>query len=230
MTTIKTLISAVALIAASTVFAQSTNTCPLFPKGEESGPGVIGKRYAEAGFGLIDEPHTAHNYYGVSLGGNLPICKGLDINGGYSHSWFDYSPYSNSSHNLGGSAVLYNTIEDGIKPFIAAGLGYTFFDENLDAEFARVNNLRNHLGVDYAYWSVTVGAEFPYKWVSVIPTISYNDDFQGKSQSSQYFAYSTEVNTWITPKVGVYVSVSYYARQHVPVQTWGGSTGIRFRF
>jgi len=227
MTTIKTLIGAIALIAASTVFA---DTCPLFPKGEESGPGVIGKRYAEAGVGFIDEAHTAHNTYGVSLGGNLPICKGLDLNGGYSHSWFDYNPYSNSSHNLSGSAVLYQTFEEGIKPFIAPSLGYTFFDENLDASYARKYNLRNHHGVDYAYWGLTVGAEFPYKWVSVIPTISYNDDFRSRSKSSQYFVYSTEVNTWITPKVGLYVSVSYYAMQHVAIQTWGGGAGVRFRF
>ncbi len=230
MTTIKNLISAVALIAASTVFAQSTDTCPLFPKGEESGPGVIGKRYAEAGFGLIDEAHTSHNNYGAYIGGNLPVCKGLDLNGGYSYNWFDQDPYSRRSHNIGGNAVIYNTIEDGIKPFITFGLGYAFFDENLDAGFAQTYGLRNHMGSNYANWNAGFGAEFPYKWVSVIPSVRYHDDFRTSSKSGQYFVYGAEVNSWITPKVAIYVSVDWYDRQHIADRTWGGSTGVRVRF
>lgn len=230
MTTIKTLISAVALIAASTVFAETKGVCPLFPKGEESGPGVIGKRYADAGLGIIDVTDTSHNVYGIGIGGNLPVCNGLDLNGGYSYSGFNEYPYSDRTHNIGGNAVLYKTIEDGIKPFITAGLGYTFFDANLDTDYARKYNLRNHYGVDYANWNVGFGAEFPYKWVSVIPSVTYHDDFQASRNSHQYFVYGAEVNSWITPKVAVYVSVNWYDSQHIGNRNWGGGAGVRVRF
>ncbi len=231
MTTIQKLIGVMALIAASTVLTQAANTCPLLtlPKGED-GPGVIGKRYVETGIGFWDEAHTSHNTYGTGISANLPICTGLDLSGGYSYSWFNRDPFTSKQHNLGGSATFYNTAEDGIKPFVSLGLGYTFYDENLDKGWVFANDRKNHHGTDYVNWNATVGAEFPYKWVSVIPTITYNDDMRRTKKSTQSFVYSTEVNTWITPRVGIYASVSYYAAQHISSQTWGGGLGVRVRF
>ncbi len=229
MTTIKTLISAVALSAASTVFAE----CPLFPKGEESGPGVIGKRYAEASLVLIDAKATTRNTYGTNLGGNLPVCNGLDLNGGYSYSALNHSDPDIGAlrkHNIGGSAVIYNTIEEGIKPFVSFGLGGAFSDRNFDVGISKKNNRRNHISSNYGTWNVGIGAEIPYKWVSVIPSITYNDDFRTNSKSEQYFVYGAEVYSWITPKVAIYVSASWYDQQHVADRNFGVGVGARLRF
>jgi opacity protein-like surface antigen len=229
MITVKSLIGAVALIAASTGFAQSSNTCSWFPKGED-GPGVIGKRYAEASFDLIDEAHTAHNTYGAGFGANLPVTEGLDVSGGYHYSWYNRTPLSVKSHNIDANATLYKTITAGVKPFISAGLGYSWQDTTLDDGWLFFSDNKNHHGQNFAFWGLTVGAEFPYKWVSVIPTITYQDDFLGKVKSTQEFVYSVEVNSWITRRVGIFVSGSYYDQQHAHSRTFGVGTGVRVRF
>jgi len=229
MTTIKTLISAVVLIAASTGFAQSSNTCSWFPKGED-GPGVIGKRYADVGFDVEDVQHTSHNAYQTSIGANIPVTQCIDISGGYSYSWFDYKPQHNTDHAIGGSIKLYKTIEDGVKPFISAGLGYSWFDEKLDNPWYFNSNRKNHHSQDKATWRGSVGAEFPYKWISVTPTISYDDDFEGTTKSSQAFVYGVRTDSWITPKIGIYFGVSYVTWQHSPSHDWNYSVGARVRF
>ena len=69
-------------------------------------------------------------------------------------------------------------------------------------------------------------ARFARSKIGIVARISS----QRTAKSGQSFVYSTEVNTWITPRVGIYASVSYYAQQHVGFQTWGGGTGVRVRF
>jgi len=236
MTTIKTLIGAVALIAASTGFAQSCNTCSWFPKGDDD-QGVVGKRYAEAGFGVTEISHTAHNICDTGIGANIPIIRGLEIGGGYNYSWINVPYYSYdyatenyvrrsddriTTHSAQGHARLYSVIADGIKPFISAGLERSWAD------------LHGADGYHDAYnrtsWLVGAGIEFPYKFVSVTPTIAYKDDFKRSIESSQSFTYGVEVNSWITPRIGAYISLAYLDWLHTSYYNWVYGAGVRARF
>jgi hypothetical protein len=229
MTTFKTLIGAVALIAASTGFAQSSNTCSWFPKGED-GQGVIGKRYAEAGVELQDLNHDSKNAYATNIGANVPIIKGLDLSGGYAYGWYDHSPMHQTDHAIGSSIKLYNEIEKGIKPFIAAGLGYSWLDEKLDSGWYFFGSGKNKYSQDKATWDASVGAEFSFKWLSVTPRISYNDDFERSLKSEETWQYGVEANAWITRRIGIYAQVAYVDWQHTTFHSWKYGTGIRVRF
>ncbi len=217
MTTIKILLSSVALVATSTVFAQSnSNTSPWFPKGEEA-PGVIGKRYAEASFGVQDLTHTAHNICYTGLGANIPVVNGLDVGGGYSYGWFT-SPFdqkSNYAHTVGCDAKLYQTIENGIKPFIAVGLSRTWAKQGSSTATG---------------WGVAIGAELPYKWLAAIPSISYQDDFKKTRESMQSVSYQFEVNARITSKIGAYVSTAYVDWRNYDTANWVYGMGVRYHF
>jgi len=230
MTTIKTLISTVALIAASTVFAQTSNTCSWLPKGDEYGQGVIGKRYAEAGFNLQHTKHASDNAFDTGISANLPVVEGLDLNAGYSYSWYNPSPIKYTTHAIGSSVTLYKTVEDGVKPFISAGLGYSWLNEDLDAGYYFFSNGKNSRSRNFATWGFAIGAEFPYKWFAVIPTIGYSDDFQKSSYSSQQWTYRVEVNSWLTSKIGVFASAAYIDTFHSSVTTMDYGIGVRVRF
>ena len=228
MTTIKTLISTVALIAASTVCAQSSNTCSWFPKGED-GPGVIGKRYAEASFDVTELRHTAHNICDAGISANIPVIQGLDVSGGYNYAWYNLPTYGHGpssyrarAQSINANATLYKTIEDGVKPFISAGLQRSWQDLNGPYSY--------HSAYNVTSFAVTAGAEFPYKWVAVIPSINYQDDFKRSAESSQSFSYAVEVNSWITKKIGVYVNASYSAWQHSSYDQLSYGAGVRVRF
>jgi hypothetical protein len=240
MTTIKTLISTVALITASTVFAQSSNTCSWFPRGDETGQGIIGKRYADAGFSVESVRHTAHSIGGASLAANLPVTKHIDISGGYDYMWLNVPAYgwsynngSGSSvqriddikyhnHRASGSITFYNVIEDGVKPFVSVGLDRSWADSsgpwgNFAAE------TRNG-------WNVVAGAEFPCKWVAVTPQIAYQDDFKASSISYQSWSFGLEVSAWVTSRIGVYVNTSFNNILHTSDDNWVTGAGVRCRF
>jgi hypothetical protein len=240
MTTIKTFISTVALIATSTVFAQSSNTCSWFPKGGESGQGAIGKRYAEAGLAVESVRHTAHSIGDASLSANIPVTNHIDISGGYDYAWLNVPAYGwsyNSSsgysvhriddvkyhnHSANGSITFYNEIEDGVKPFVSVGLERSWEDSsgpwgNFAAE------TRNG-------WNVVAGAEFPYKWVAVTPQIAYQDDFKASSMSYQSWSFGVEVSAWVTNRIGIYANTSFDDVLHSSNDSWVTGAGVRCRF
>lgn len=186
MNTIKTFICTVALLAASTMFAESCGMlpcrdCTLFPKSED-GPGVIGKRYAEVGLRLQDPQQYSDTSLAFGTSVNVPLCKHIDVGMGYSYDTQNYTPMGAtpdvvidaSSHNIGFDATIYNTIEKGIKPFLSFSLAHTASD----VEFLGSNHNTN-----YQSWGVSAGAEFPFKWVSAITSIGYNDDFKRSEYS-----------------------------------------------
>jgi|GEM_PF-2061573 len=229
MTTIKTLIGTVALAAVSTCFAQTSNSCSWFPTGED-GPGVIGKRYADVGFGVQDNSHDSKNTYGVGIGANIPLIKGLDFDAGYSYDSYRHSPVKEHWNDISTGIKLYNTVENGVKPFISAGLGYSWLNEKLDDDWYFISTGKNSRSQGKATWGASVGAEFPFQWISVTPTISYHDDFERTANSDQAWAYGVHANSWITRKVGVSLGVSYVAWQHSSNQAWDYSTGVCVRF
>jgi hypothetical protein len=229
MTTIKTLISTVVLLSVSTVFAQSSSTCTWFPKGDEDSQGVIGKRYVEAGFDLQNVQHTSHNAYDANISANIPIIKGIDISGGYSYGWYDRKPLHQDYNDIGTSVKLYKAIEDGVKPFISAGLGYSWFNEKLDSGWYFTGNGKNSYSHNSATWGASAGVEFPYKWISVTPRIGYSDDFSTTSKSTQAWRYGVTASSWITSKIGIYGEAAYVAWQHTPAHDWVFGAGVRVR-
>lgn len=216
MTTIKTLIGTVALLTASTVFAQ-TGSCVLFPKGDTEGQGNIGRRYAEGYLGLSDVRGTGTNTFSTGIGANVPLCTGIDLNGGVGYTSFKPDDVSTTLTTIGGSAKLYNMVEDCVKPFIEAGLGLT------------VGDVRDH-STNWINWSVGIGAEFPYKWISVTPSISYHDDLRHNGASKQSLNYAVDFNSWATPQVGVYAKVAYVDVRHDGANSLGLTAGLRVRF
>lgn len=228
MNTIKTFICTVALLATSTVFAQTCSSCTLFPKGED-GAGVIGKRYAEAGVSIQDPQQYSDTSIGYGVYGNVPLCKNIDVGMSYSYGTQNYTPMGAPSdvvidstfHNIGAHATIFNRIEKGIKPFLSFSLGHTS---------AEVEVLGENHDTNYQWWGISTGAEFPLKWVSVIASIGYEDDFKRSAFSSQDWFVKTEVSTWITPKIGAYVSVAFVRPMHNYVSSYVWGAGARVRF
>lgn len=228
MNTIKTVISTVVLLAASTLFAQSGSTCCSFPKGED-GPGLIGKRYAEVGVGIQDPQQYSDTSISFGTAVNVPLSKNIDVGIGYNYSTLNYTPMGatpdvvidSSSHSIGVNATIYNTIDKGIKPFLSVNLGHTA---------SSITVLGGDHDTNYQWWGVSTGAEFPFKWVSVITSLGYDDDFKRSAFSSQDWYVKAEVNTWITNQVGAYVGLAFVRPMHNYVSSYVWSAGARVRF
>jgi hypothetical protein len=229
MNTIKNLISTVALLAASTLFAQNSNVAPWFNKASEDGPGVIGKRYVDAGFGLQDPQEYSDVAEAYGLAVNVPLNRNLDVGLSYSYSTLNYTPQGAlpgeaidaNSHSIGTYATVYNTIEKGIKPFLSVNLGTSASSRDF---------MGGDHGTNYQWWGLSAGAEFPSKWVSVIASLSYDDDFKRSEFSNQSWTVKTEVNTWITTKIAGYVGFAYTDPAHNYVNSWTYTIGARLRF
>lgn len=230
MTTIKTLISTVALFAAATVFAQSGSQSIWFPKGDDYGQGSIGKRYAGASFS-IDNPHGYTDLgYGTNIGVNIPVVNHIDVSAGVGYSWLNYNYPSyyygpieidQKYTSLNASVTIYNTIENNIKPYIAFNVGQTF---------AKLST--NHVGhnTNFETWGAVVGAEFPYKWLAVDVSIGYDDDLMRPAYSGQDTFATARLSSWITEKIGVNVGVSFVRPMHNFEDSWVFDAGVRFRF
>lgn len=216
MTTIKTFVGTVALLAASTVFAQ-TSSCVLFPKGDEDGQGTIGRRYADGYLSIQDVRGTTTNVYGGGGGANIPLCSGIDLNGGVGYTSYKPDDFSTTLTTLGGNVKFYNKAEGGVKPFVTGGLGMTFGDVNSHS-------------TSWVDWNVGVGAEFPYKWISITPSITYHDDFRHNGVSTQSLHYAVDFNSWATSQVGVYAKVVCIDTWHDANPAFGLALGVRVRF
>ncbi|MFT3782829.1 MAG: hypothetical protein QM790_12535 [Nibricoccus sp.] len=216
MTTIKTLISTVALLAASTVFAQTGNS-PWFPTSTEDGQGTIGRRYGEGYLSLQDVSGSSKNIYGGGVAANVPLLKGIDLNGRVGYTSFKPAYASTTLTNLDGAVKFYNQSDADIKAFIAPGLGVTFGDVN------------DH-STSWVRWNVAIGAEFAYKWVAITPTLTYNDDFRHHGPSQQSISYGAEFSSWATPQVNVFAKVEAIDPFHDANITPGLTIGLRVRF
>lgn len=216
MTTIKTFIGTVALLAASTVFAQ-TGSCEFFPKGDTDGQGTIGRRYAEGYLSLESVSHTTDDVFSIGAGGNLPLCKGIDLGGSIAYSSFKPDDFSTTLTHFDGNVKLYNKIENDIKPFVIAGLGLSMGD------------VHDH-STNWINWSVGIGAEFPYKWISVTPSIIYRDDFRHRGPSTQSMNYAVDINSWATPQIGVFSKIAAIDKMSDRNVELALTVGVRVRF
>lgn len=216
MTTLKTFIGTVALLAASTVFAQS-DKCELFPTGSTEGQGTIGRRYAEGYLSVQNVSHSSDDIFGIGVVGNVPFCKGIDLIGNLGYSSYKPDMWSTTLTSFEGAVRVYNSTEDDVKPFVQAGLGMSFGE-------VRDNS------TNWVNWSVGVGAEFAYKWVSITPSIVYRDDLRHRGPSVQSLNYAVEASSWANEKVGIFLKLTAVDVMNDRDVELNVTAGVRVRF
>lgn len=206
----KTTLALGLLAAASTSFSQTATA--------SSGNGVLGQNYAEFNYALSDIDSTSDYGHagGVSL--NLPVIAGLlDVGGGYSYSWMRGN-LKNHANTFTGYATGYVPVE-GAKPFVTAGLGYSWVSLPLGA------------GDHDAFWSLAAGVEIPVGAFTVTPRITYSDDFSGRiGNSNDSWTYEVEGNYWFSPKTAAFGSVAKVDAHRNPIDVWTYKVGLRFKF
>lgn len=204
----KNTILALGLFAAASVsIAQTTTTTEAAPVG------TLGQSYTEASFGVSDIKHTSKNQYDLGIAANVPVSPYLDLGAGYDYAWMHKDGHANA---LTSDATLYTTI-NGVKPFVAAGLGY----EWVSAPGFRDNE---------ALWNVAAGVQIPVSIVTITPRISYTDDFRTPSRSSQQTAYGVEGNYWVTKQAAVFAGVDYVDVRNSSFDAWTYTVGARWKF
>ena len=219
------------------VLSASSVLCPIIANAQtaaasETTQGSLGKRYAGVGFSVFAPNHSSDNMYGAATGVNVPVTSFLDISGGYSYSWYkadalDFYTYKSDSHSFDSRFVLYKKFAGGLKPFLSAGVGYSWFSMEIDSIYISGGYKDKD---DYATWITTVGIEIPFRWIALTPTVGLGGNF--RNEYSQNWSYGLQASSWITPKVGVFADVAYSEPRHNygDSHAWSYSTGLRIKF
>lgn len=208
MNLIKKTSLALGLIAAAGVsYAQNATTSN----------GLLGQRFAEIGYVASDLDSTADYGHDASVSVNLPLTTALDVGAGYTYSWLTGGPSLHGS-TLFGYANAYTAL-DGAKPFVGAALGYTWA------------SLPFGLSDDDWIWNVSAGIEIPVGAFTIIPKITYADDFNGKiGNSDDVWTYSVQANYWLNAKTSVFGEVARVDVHRSSSDAWTFGAGVRFKF
>ena len=194
----------VAVLAASLLsvgaFAQSATV-------ETSSAGLLGKRYAEAGFGLSDYRHTYIDGLASGLNVNLPVNANFDASLGYSYAWFEGDEGIGHSVN---AAVTGYLSRGGNKPYARLGLGYAWLHDWIDS--------------DHGVWSTEVGIERAVNdKVSATFSVGYADDF-GQHRAGLWDVSVGGTYAFCSKLVGT-AEISY-----IEYGTVGYAVGLAYRF
>lgn len=203
--TTKISLALVALTAASLSQAQTKPTT--------ASTGLLGQRYAEAGFSVTDPRGNAKNVYGADFGVNLPVASALDLNFAYNYGWTKVGNTHAHANSIGAAATGYTTLA-GVKAFAGAGLGRTWVHS-----LGRAN---------YNTWALAVGAEIPAGDITVTPTIAYSDLLN--NQSGGQYSYGVEGSTWVTKTLAGFLGVSFNDEVGRGGESWSYVIGVRSRF
>jgi hypothetical protein len=203
-------ILALGLLAAGVSYAQTQADA-------HYGTGLLGQRYTELNFGLTDIKHVRQHGYSVGAEANNPLIPGvLDAGASYSYSWMK-GAFKGHANTIGAYATAYAPFR-GVKPFAGVGLGYQW----VNTRFAS-----DELGL----WGLTTGVEIPAaERVTVTPRISYADDFEGSSRSTQEWTFAVETNYWFSRTSAVFGSIGRSEVQRSSFDTWNYQVGLRARF
>jgi hypothetical protein len=207
-TTKRTALALLAIVSALSTQAQTLST--------NSTSGVLGHRYSEVSFGLQDPKHFSQDLYDLSLSGNVPVAPNLDLGAGYSYGWIGGSGIKGHVNTIGTTATAYTAL-NGVKPFIALGLGY---------QWVSTAGLRDDNGI----WGGSIGVEIPAGAFSVTPSISYADDFRSSGNSTQQTTYGVEGNYWLSSAAALFASVGYTDLHSSSVDSWNYRIGYRWKF
>jgi hypothetical protein len=212
MNYIKTLMGALAALAASaSLFAQTRAE-------DTSAAGLLGYRYAGAGFSVVDfrrDLSALSNGTGPTAFVNLPVAANIDLGLAYDYMRSSNANYKLREHSVGATVRAYNRYE-GVKLFSDATLGYAW-------SRARVPAANFRLSDDDAFWSLGVGVEAPVaNATALVGRVGYNDDFNRGSGS---WTFTGGANHWFTSNVFGQATVTFVERDAI---IYGISAGVRF--
>ena len=181
-------------------------------------PGVLGQKFADVNFDVVDPSGFHDNAYSSGLSVNLPTTPNVDAGFGYAYGWLNTSGATLREHTFTSSAT-WHAAAPGVKPFLGLGLGYDW--------------TRNAFGALHAndgagIWGAGAGVEIPAGTVAVTPSVSFSDVFRSHAVGAMH--YGIEGNCWFTPEVAVYANVTFtdFTRHHG--NSWMYRTGLRFKF
>ncbi|PTY07779.1 hypothetical protein DB347_06020 [Opitutaceae bacterium EW11] len=177
-----------AAVAASSVFAQ---TAPENPASEGSS-GVLGYRYVEAGFGLVDIRGTSHDQEATGLTVNLPVVANIDVALDYSYNWIKGHGAAHSN-TLDVSGIYYLDAGKGLKPFGGVTVGRYWAPH--DARYT---------------WATFAGLEYQVTTaLSVSGSVGYNSDFK-RGNDADYWDGTVTGRYFFTRQIGAFLSASLF--------------------
>ncbi len=211
MTHTKILLSALALAAASSTFAQ-TDSAPV-----ATSAGLLGQRYAAASF-IVEDFRNAgglDNAFGGSIGANLPLSANLDLGFGYGYERLSDGGVKYREHAISASLTPFVNVAENVKVFADATVGYAW---------AKARGFGGSASDDDGLWSLGVGAELALgARTALTGRVAYNDAFDSGSDGS--WAFTAGVNHWFTEKVAGIAGVTFVESDAIIYQV-----GVAFRF
>lgn len=191
----KKIILALAALAGAVSYAQQTTTAPA---SVVTGPGLLGQRYVEAGFGFNDVKHSSVDAFATGVSINNPINNNIDINVGYSYQWVEGNSDVNG-HALDLSGTYYIT-EGNLKPFGTVSVGYVWPDLGDELTWGA------GAGFEYIFNSKLSGRVFG----------GYDDSFRNHSSSIDGSFHGTAgLNYWVNNQWGVSGDLTWFERGNV---------------
>ena len=200
-----------AVAAAATSYAQTTPAAT-------ASTGLLGQRYADVSFGVLDPHGTSDCGFGTGLGVNLPIATNLDASFNYGYSRLNNGGLKLRDHSVNAALIGYSTY-GSVKPFFGLGLGYEWSKAKFGAFTTKD---------DSATWALGAGVEVPAGQFTLTPSVSYVDGFENNTTGA--YTYGLEASTWLSQKVAGYVDVSYVDVVGRGGQSWVYTIGARLRF
>lgn len=215
----KTALALAALAALCTASAQQTAYVPAQAAAEQ--PGVLGQSYTELSFGAEDLRHSSDNIYDATLRGNIPVSTHLDVGLGYGYSWLN-GDTGVHTHLLATDAKFYTQLENRMKPFIGALVGYQWARTDFDNQFPVITTHD-----DRWVWGASAGVEIPVGTVALTPHVGYVDTMVNNSIG--HYNYGVEANHWFTPGFAGYADVTFNDHRRAE-NTWSYLAGVRLKF
>jgi len=160
--------------------------------------GFIGKRYAGLGFFTENvDSSNMDNGNGVEVFANVPVLDWLDA--GFRASSERFSAFKYTDRRIGGYVTAYTDLE-WAKPFVE----FSVTETNQSSIYNNVK-YRNRESL----WATSLGMEVPVTRSSALfGSASYTEYFNSSYDSA--WIYKLGLNTWITPKLGAVIGVSFY--------------------
>ena len=187
-------------------------------RAQEVPSGLLGQRYADVNFDVVDFSKV-HDYgYSTGLSLNLPADPNVDVGLGYTYGWVNITGTALREHTLL-TSLVWHALAPGPKPFVGAGLGYDWARQTFGPFKAN-----DKAGV----WGLGTGVEIPVGAFTFTPSVSYSDRFE--THHSGAMNYHAEANYWFTPEIAGYANLTYSDYASSSGNSWTYRTGLRFKF
>ena len=162
---------------------------------QTDGHGLLGQNYATLGYSYVDYHGTILNGHSFDFGLNQNLTEGVDAILGCGYLSTDKVNGGGASAQAIDMGVRAFTAIGGLKPYVAAGLGWEWAKAPLGYR------------ANYATYFLSTGAEFQVaRDFSVTPFVSYAD--ATKRSVGRRVDYGVKVNYWISEHVGLTAAIS----------------------